>query len=83
MHNLHKVHLCRGGKWQYIFLKDEVFAPLVEANIVRHVNAVYAIRPYITKNNETRPLSPPPPPRFSNQRPPRQPQTRDRIKKQF
>lgn len=53
---MHKVHLCRGGKWQYIFLKDEVFNSLVQANIVRYVNTVYAIRPYITKNNETRPL---------------------------
>ena len=59
---MHKVHLCRGGKWKYIFLKDEVFNALLQANIVRYVNSVYAIRPYIIKNNETYPLFLPPKP---------------------
>ena len=43
---MHKVHLMRGKRWKYIFLEDDVFETLWNAEIIHYTNAVYSIRPY-------------------------------------
>ena len=46
---MRKVHLMRGKRWKYIFLDDDVFETLWNAEIIHYTNMVYSIRPY-TKN---------------------------------
>jgi len=49
---MNKVHICKQGRWHFIFLKDTVFDALVQAEIVRFVNTVWALRPYTKDYSE-------------------------------
>ena len=46
---INKVYLMRGKRWKYVFLQDDVFEPLWNAEIIHYTNNVYSIRPYTKK----------------------------------